>query len=164
MDPSFSPIDYPSYQHSDIHHNAVPRITYQHHDSISSIHSDGSKSSFPYFDSSMPTDYFELENTQNVSDTANSHTRRATDPSHNATNVQHEFHPTQYPQNPPDYNPGPISPRYSGQDVMAETSEAIRSQNEGNFGTSVPTESLRLSSAQERRLKARRRFEMASGY
>lgn len=162
IDPNFSPIDHSGYEHSQLHHNSVPSITYQHHDSISSIQSDGSTTSFPYFDSSMPAGYFELENSQNVPNAANSHTRRATDPSHNSINVQHELHSPQYPWNPPNYTPEPISPNYSGQEVMVEASEAIRSQSEGSFGTSVLAESLRLSSAQERRRRARTRFEMAS--
>ena len=110
----------------------------------------------------MPAGYFELESTQDDPDAVNSHVRRATDPSHNAINVEHEFHSTQYPWNPPDYTPGPISPRDSGQDVLVEASEAIRSQNEGSFGTSELAESLRLSSAQERRRRERARLEMAS--
>ena len=162
LDPNFSPIDHPDYQNPHFHNNSVPNITYQHHDSISSVHSDGSRTSFPYFDSSMPADYFDLENTQNVPDAAKSHIRRATDPSRNAINVEHELHSTQYPRNPPEYTPEPISPRYSGQDVMVAASEAVRSQSEGTFGTSVLAESLRLSSAQERRRRARARFEMAS--
>ena len=47
----------PTSQHARSHSNSVPDITYHHHDSISSISSDGRKQSFPYFD---PT-AFELE-------------------------------------------------------------------------------------------------------
>ena len=162
LDANISPIDHPDFQHSYSNHDSIPNITYQHHDSISSVHSDGSKTSFPYFDSSMPADYSELENTQNVPDAANSHTRRATDPSHISRNAEHELYSTQYPWNPPNYTPEPISPRYSGQDVMVAASEAVRSQSEGSFGTSVLAESLRLSNAQERRRRARTRFEMPS--
>ena len=159
LDSTFTPNEQSNYQHARHHANSVPTIKYQHHESVSSIHSDESRTSFPYFDSSIPANYFELADSSTVSNAANS--RRATDPSHNLTHPEYGPYPTGLPQNPPNYHsPEAMSPSYSGQDMMIPASNQMQGHNEGSFSTSDLTESLRLSSAQERRRRARARFEM----
>lgn len=158
-DPTFAPVEHSNYQQARHHASSVPSITYQHHDSVSSVHSDSSRTSFPYFDSSLPANYFELPDSSNSSNIANS--RRATDPSHNFTHVGHGHYSAELPQNPPTYySPEAISPRYTGQDMTIPASSPMQVQNEASFSTADLAESLRLSSAQERRRRARARFEM----
>lgn len=160
QEPKFSSTDNIDSLHSRSHSNSVPNITYQYHDSVSSVYSGGSKTSFPYFDSSMPADYFELENSHDPPSSANS--RRATDPSHSITNAEYGLHSAQYPPKPPSYAPDIEAPRYSEQDMTGAASDAMRSQIQGSFGTSVLSESLRLSTAQERRRRTRARFGMGT--
>ena len=162
LDSTSTPIEQSNYQHARHHANSVPTINYQHHDSVSSIHSDEPRSSFQYFDSSMPANYFELADSSNPSHAANS--RRATDPSHNLSYAEQEHYSTELHQTSPTYySPEVISPSYSGQNMTIPASYPMQGRNEDSLSTSNLAESLRLSSAQERRRRARARFEMGWG-
>ena len=172
--PELPPLDFTSWStdfvapgepvdlHARHHSNSVPSITYQHHDSVSSMHSDGSRTAFPYFDSSVPVNYAELEDSHDPLDNINNGPRRATDPTSNAVDPDYDHYSVHNPSNAPRYAPQATSPRHGSQEVLTAASEAMQSQGGVGFGTSILAESLRSSSAQERRRRARARFELGN--
>ena len=147
----------PFHYHSRSHSYSVPNITFHHHDSVSSISSDGNRPSFPYFDSSMPSDVFELEGTSESPDVSFGHGGRVSEPWYHPDHIDTGLYPTQHLQTPPSDISEPTSPGNAKQDPLQATSAATESQ--GSFGTSALAESLGLSTAQERRRRARARFE-----
>ena len=163
MNPNVSPLisTNPFHFHSRSHSYSVPNITFHHHDSISSISSDGNRPSFPYFDSSVPTDLFELGGTSETPNISVRQGGRDSDFSYQPDRLDTGLYPTQHLQNPPSYTSEPTSPGNVEQDLTQAASAAIESQNQsqGSFENSVLAESLRLSNAQERRRRARARFE-----
>lgn len=161
MNSNVSPISNtnPSQFHSRSHSYSVPNITFHHHDSVSSISSDGNRPSFPYFDPSMPTDVFELEATSETSIVSIRHGGRISEPSYHPMHIDTGLYPTQHLHSPPSYTSESTSPRNAEQDLAQAAATAIESQSQGSFGTSALAESLGLSTAQERRRRARARFE-----
>lgn len=159
IDENLSPPTSTKPPHSRSHSYSVPNITFHHHDSVSSISSDGGRPSFPYFDPSFPTDVLELEGTSSPSNVPNSDNGGVPELSHTYTSSQIGTSVGQYPQSPPSYTIEPASPLYSEREMMETAAAAMRSQSEGSFGTSVLAESLRSSTVQERRRRARARFE-----
>ena len=161
MNSNVSPVSSsnPFHYHSRSHSYSVPNITFHHHDSISSVSSDGNRPSFPYFDSSMPSDIFELEGTSESPNVSIRHGGRVSEPSYHPDQIGTGLYPTQHLQSPPSYISDPISRGNTEQNSVQAASAAIESQNQSSFGTSALAESLALSTAQERRRRARARFE-----
>ena len=159
MNSNVSPVSSsdPFHYYSRSHSYSVPNITFHHHDSVSSISSDGNRPSFPYFDSSMPSDVFELDGASGTSNISDRHGGRVSEPSYHPDHIDTGLYPTQHLQTPPCYISEPTSPGNAEQDPLQVTSAATESQ--GSFGTSALAESLGLSTAQERRRRARARFE-----
>ena len=146
--------------HSRSHSYSVPNITFHQHDSVSSISSNGGRPSFPYFDPSFPSGISELEATSSLSNVSTRNDGRVATPSYEDKSTHNSTFFGQYPHSPPSYTPEPASSPYSGRDLMESATVAMRSQSQGSFGTTILAESLRSSTAQERRRRARARFEM----
>ena len=138
---------------------SVPALNIAHdcQDSDPSMRSDGFKTILPYLDSSMPDDHFKSEDSHERSHVP------PTNPSHDDPSLDDGSYSTHISTSPPSYTPEASAPRSSEQGTLNTIAAEVGDQNEGNYRPSDLAPSSSLSSAQQRRRRARARFGTGDG-
>ena len=136
--------------------NSVPNITLHHHDSASSVSSQDTKTSFPYFDASLPSEIYELEQPAGTPSFYDTRHRKTSSTFSDSIQYENGLHPALYTQSPPDYAPETTA---SGYPFQSSATDPTRSQSESSVGMSEHGRYRTFSNAQERRRRAKARFE-----